>query len=71
MCSNCRFFFPTFENDRLLCCLEDAAEGRSADARAVDAECIEDVTDAVVIPEDLNLEDVFQRKDAVLAELRR
>ena len=57
----------------MLCCLEeepDALEEKGKCASASAVESIEEVTDAVVIPEDLNIEEAMGRRDYIMKELR-
>ena len=69
----CRFYFPTYENDRLLYCLEeetDASDDKEKGSTDSVIESIEEVTDAVVIAEDMNIEEAMNRRDYIMKELR-
>ena len=57
----------------MLSCLEeepDALKEKGKGASASAMESIEEVTDAVVIPEDLNIEEALGRRDYIMKELR-
>lgn len=67
-----RYYFPTYENDRLLCYLDEMEESskKGAAAASSEVEVIEEVTDAVIIAEDLNIEEAMGRREYIMKELR-
>ncbi len=60
LCFFLRYFFPTYENDNLLCALED--EETEEDGSVMEA--------SVVIAEDLPMEDAINRRQAIMEQLQ-
>ena len=61
----CRYFFPTYEDDPLLCGLDDSSDDSESDRSSSAAMSMENV----VVPEEILLQDSVLRDDSVLREL--